>query len=219
MYFIYAIFLLFIKSTWQVASGKTPRRKLSPLLFLSGSDSSLNFLCITTPLITFTFAECSSSRLLTPTILLSLSLSLSLLLFKLELFTELHIAMVLWRLPTWVTAFSHALFLIVCALSVSEAVGGKAERTPHSSLPFIWPLPAEFTFGNETLSVDPALSLSGNGASSAIVRAAFDRYRGIVFKHRDGSGFLRTLRTVYDVTKLKINVHSHSEEVGWYLLF
>ncbi|TKY50644.1 Beta-hexosaminidase 1 [Spatholobus suberectus] len=99
-----------------------------------------------------------------------------------------------------------------CAFVVSQALGVRTSP-PHKSLPFIWPLPAKFSFGNETLSVDPALSLSGNGASSAIVRDAFDRYKGIVFKHGDRFSFLRTLRPVYDVTKLSITVHSLNEEL------
>ncbi|KAJ1436388.1 Glycoside hydrolase family 20, catalytic domain [Sesbania bispinosa] len=109
--------------------------------------------------------------------------------------------------PTWLT-----LFLVAFAFCISQAVGVTTSQ-PHQSLPFIWPLPAKFSFGNESLSVDPALSLSGNGASSAIVRAAFDRYKGIVFKHGDRFGFLKTVKTVYDVTKFNINVHSKNEEL------
>ncbi|TKY45507.1 Beta-hexosaminidase 1 [Spatholobus suberectus] len=110
------------------------------------------------------------------------------------------------------TSSVHTLFLVCCAFVVSQALGVRTSP-PHKSLPFIWPLPAKFSFGNETLSVDPALSLSGNGASSAIVRDAFDRYKGIVFKHGDRFSFLRTLRPVYDVTKLSITVHSLNEEL------
>ncbi|XP_015942301.1 beta-hexosaminidase 1 [Arachis duranensis] len=124
--------------------------------------------------------------------------------------------MKLWPLPTWHTAFACALFFTALTLCVSEAVAaGTLNPTPRSSpsLPFIWPLPAAFTFGNHTLSVDPALSLAGNAASSAILRAAFDRYRGIVFKHSDRYGFLRTLRTTYDVSKLQINVQSHTDQL------
>ncbi|WVY92819.1 hypothetical protein V8G54_031907 [Vigna mungo] len=104
------------------------------------------------------------------------------------------------------------LFLICCALFVSQAFGA---RTPHPEtfLPFIWPLPEKFSYGNETLSVDPALSLSGNGAAFNIVREAFERYKGILFKHGDRFSFLRTLRSAYDVNKLSIIVHSNSEEL------
>jgi len=102
-------------------------------------------------------------------------------------------------------------FLICCALFVSQALG---ERTP--SLPFIWPLPEKFSSGNETLSVDPALALSGNGAASNIVRDAFERYKEILFTHGDRFGFLRTKRPAYDVNKLSITVHSSSEEVPFF---
>ncbi|RDX63576.1 Beta-hexosaminidase 1, partial [Mucuna pruriens] len=103
--------------------------------------------------------------------------------------------------------------LLVCfAFWVSQALGVTISQ-PHKSLPFIWPLPAKFSFGNESLSVDPALSLSGNAVASPIVRDAFDRYKRIVFKHGDRFSFLRTLRAAYDVTKLSITVHSYSEEL------
>ncbi|KAG4919889.1 hypothetical protein JHK82_057315 [Glycine max] len=117
-------------------------------------------------------------------------------------------------IPTSSSVVLQTLFLICCAFFVSQALGARIPQPqPHKSLPFIWPLPAKFIFGNDSLSVDPALSLSGNGAASAIVRDAFDRYKGILFKHGDRFSFLRTLRPVYDVTKLSINVHSHSEEL------
>ncbi|KAG4998744.1 hypothetical protein AAZX31_10G275900 [Glycine max] len=106
----------------------------------------------------------------------------------------------------------QTLFLFCSAFFVSQALGARIPQ-PHKPLPFIWPLPAKFSFGNDSLSVDPALSLSGNGAASAIVRDAFHRYKGILFKHGDRFSFLRTPRPVYDVTRLSINVHSHSEEL------
>lgn len=99
------------------------------------------------------------------------------------------------------------------------------------SLTYLWPLPAEFTSGGDTLSVDPALTLSvaGNGGGSAILREAFGRYRGIVFKNTAGVGFslIRKLRerlvssvSAFDVDTLKIIVHSDNEEVRvWALNF
>ena len=99
------------------------------------------------------------------------------------------------------------------------------------SLTYLWPLPAEFTSGGDTLSVDPALTLSvaGNGGGSAILREAFGRYRGIVFKNTAGVGFsfIRKLRerlvssvSAFDVDTLKITVHSDNEEVRvWALNF
>ncbi|XP_029126540.1 beta-hexosaminidase 1 [Cajanus cajan] len=110
------------------------------------------------------------------------------------------------------TSCVHTLFLFCCAFFVSQALGARISP-PHKPLPFIWPLPAKFSFGNHSLSLDPALSLSGNGAASAIVRDAFARYKGILFKHGDRFSFLRTLRPVYDVSKLSITLHSNSEEL------
>ncbi|KAG4947217.1 hypothetical protein JHK87_043224 [Glycine soja] len=82
----------------------------------------------------------------------------------------------------------------------------------------------EFTSGGNTLSVDPAftLSVAGNGGGSAILRAAFDRYRGIVFKNiaSVGFSFIRKLReqlvssvSAFDVDTLKITIHSDHEEL------
>ncbi|XP_027366620.1 beta-hexosaminidase 1-like [Abrus precatorius] len=116
-------------------------------------------------------------------------------------------------IPTWLTATVHMLFFIYCAFCISQALGVRTSQQPLKSLPFIWPLPARFSYGNESLSVDPALSLSGNGAASAFVQAAFVRYKGIVFKNSDRFGFLRTQRAAFDVSKLKITVNSNSEEL------
>ncbi|XP_057424173.1 beta-hexosaminidase 1-like [Lotus japonicus] len=109
-------------------------------------------------------------------------------------------------IPRWLTGATPTLFLLIAAFSISQSQAAVGLTT---SQPFIWPLPAKFTSGNGTLSVDPELSLSGNGAASPILRAGFERYRGIVFGHR----FLRTVKAVYDVTKLRINVRSTSEEL------
>ncbi|KAJ1443122.1 Glycoside hydrolase family 20, catalytic domain [Sesbania bispinosa] len=121
-------------------------------------------------------------------------------------------------IPRWL---SSPFFLIFCSLLVSEAVGFTLKPIDESSLTFLWPLPEQFTSGDETLSVDPALTLSvsGNGGGSPILRAAFDRYRGIIFKHSgSGFGFVRKLRermivSPYDISTLKITVHSENEEV------
>lgn len=124
--------------------------------------------------------------------------------------------------PRWLLLF--ALFFISCAFSVSEAFRVTPDEQDESSLTYLWPLPSEFTSGDESLSVDPSLTLSvaGNGGDSNILRAAFDRYRGIIFKHRASSGFgfgfVRKLResivvSHYDIATLKITVHSDDEEV------
>ncbi|CAJ1977722.1 unnamed protein product [Sphenostylis stenocarpa] len=115
-------------------------------------------------------------------------------------------------IPIILSRVVPTLLLICCGFFVSQARGVRTPQ-PERSLPFIWPLPKQFSFGNETLSLDPAFSLSGNGAASPIVRDAFERYKGIVFKNGDRFSFLRTLRPVYDITKLSITVHSKSDEL------
>lgn len=108
--------------------------------------------------------------------------------------------------------------LILISLSITSSL---SSPSPADSPPYLWPLPAEFSSGEETLSVDPAVTLivAGNGGGSSIVRAAFERYMGIIFKHASGRASLlsriRFLRMVeYDITSLKIVVHSDKEEVG-----
>ncbi|KAK6120677.1 hypothetical protein DH2020_045575 [Rehmannia glutinosa] len=79
------------------------------------------------------------------------------------------------------------------------------------SLTYIWPLPWQYTFGNQTLTVDPNLSLvtSGNGGHSLIVSKAFDRYKKIIFKHT--SSKLPSTGIDYDINKLSVIVHSENE--------
>ncbi|KAJ0245774.1 Beta-hexosaminidase 1 [Hirschfeldia incana] len=113
------------------------------------------------------------------------------------------------------------LYSLLILLSLSSTSSSSPLTIHQDSPPYLWPLPAEFTSGKETLSVDPALSLTvaGNGGGSPIVRAAFDRYTGMIFKHayNRASSLLsriRFLSTVeYDITSLNIIVHSDSEEL------
>lgn len=114
------------------------------------------------------------------------------------------------------------LLLLAIFFSLSIITSSSLSSPVHDdSPPYLWPLPAEFTSGEETLSVDPAVSLivAGNGGGSPVVRAAFDRYMDIIFKHAFGRvsslfARIRFLRMVeYDITSLKIIVHSESEEV------
>lgn len=114
------------------------------------------------------------------------------------------------------------IFTTLVSLALTLSVSASADL--DDSLPFLWPLPAQFTSGNDTLSVDPALSLSvsGKGGHSTIVREAFDRYRKIIFKHSfNGFSVFRGIRSGFDIGKLNIVVHSESEEVGffcfWYM--
>ncbi|KAL2555808.1 Beta-hexosaminidase 1 [Forsythia ovata] len=80
------------------------------------------------------------------------------------------------------------------------------------SITYIWPLPSEFSFGNQTLTVDPNLSLAigGNGGSSSIVKEAFERYKLIIFKHHSK---LSKYGASYDIGKLNVIVHSANEEL------
>ncbi|KAM6582603.1 hypothetical protein CsatB_009605 [Cannabis sativa] len=111
--------------------------------------------------------------------------------------------------------FSFFLILI-CSGVLSDSVN--SVPVVNDSLTYLWPLPTEFTSGNETLSVDPRLSLTGvgNGGNSTIVRAAFDRYKRIIFKHTNrfsSFSLLRGIKPVYDITTLRIVVNSEIEEL------
>ncbi|XP_058772022.1 beta-hexosaminidase 1-like [Vicia villosa] len=113
----------------------------------------------------------------------------------------------------WCFCYKPTLLIIAfITFFISQSFAAKISQ-PHHSLPFIWPLPAKFSFGNETLSVDPALSLTGTGANSPIVKAGFDRFKGIVFSNGYSFGFVRTAKTVYDVNKLNVVVRNNSEEL------
>ena len=82
---------------------------------------------------------------------------------------------------------------------------------------YLWPLPAEYTSGNETLSVDPALSLvvGGNGGGSGILKVAFDRYKAIIFNGVSGIGRIKQKKGSYDISKVRVVVQSASEDVSW----
>ncbi|KAJ6357794.1 hypothetical protein OIU78_005600 [Salix suchowensis] len=82
------------------------------------------------------------------------------------------------------------------------------------SLTYVWPLPAKFSSGNNTLSVDPELSLvlGGKGGDSSIVKDGFDRYKKIIFKHSSKS-YSVNKRLVFDIGILKIVVLSDNDEL------
>uniref|UniRef100_A0A5B6Z2A4 Beta-hexosaminidase n=1 Tax=Davidia involucrata TaxID=16924 RepID=A0A5B6Z2A4_DAVIN len=104
--------------------------------------------------------------------------------------------------------------VILCALGGSRNLQLNPESELDDSLVYLWPLPSEFTFGDDTLLVDPDLSLAvgGNGGNSAIVRDAFERYRAIIFKHSSRFSRLKLWgKSVYDISKLRIIVHSDNE--------
>ena len=104
-------------------------------------------------------------------------------------------------------------FTLICALGVS--LGFNSTSDLDDSLVYLWPLPSEFTFGEDVLAVDPDLSLAvgGDGGNSDIVREAFLRYRGIIFKHSTRFSKFRG-RSMYDISKIRIIVHSDSEVVS-----
>ncbi|KAL9418908.1 hypothetical protein AB3S75_036794 [Citrus x aurantiifolia] len=107
------------------------------------------------------------------------------------------------------------LIIFTSALSVSTDV--------DDSLAYIWPLPAQFTSGNDALSVDPDLylSVSGKGSGSKIVKEAFERYKAIIFEHEvEGVNSLSVFNNFrkrrswgFDIGTLKIVVHSDNEEL------
>ncbi|CAN0837032.1 Beta-hexosaminidase 1 [Linum grandiflorum] len=113
------------------------------------------------------------------------------------------------------------LFVLFPILSFSSAVGADA----GSTLTYLWPLPAEFNSGAQTISVDPDLSLvaAGNGRKSSILKDSFDRYKEIIFNHGSSANRRSSLALErfggrkgkrsdgYDVAGLKIVVHSASE--------
>ncbi|XP_047951326.1 beta-hexosaminidase 1-like isoform X2 [Salvia hispanica] len=78
---------------------------------------------------------------------------------------------------------------------------------------YIWPLPSQYTSGNQTLTVNPNLALftGGNGGGSRIVSQAFERYKRIIFEH--ASLKLPAAGVDYDLSKLTILVHSDDEEL------
>ncbi|KAJ6429090.1 hypothetical protein OIU84_020681 [Salix udensis] len=82
------------------------------------------------------------------------------------------------------------------------------------SLTYIWPLPAKSSSGNDTLSVDPELSLvvGGKGGDSSIIKDGFGRYKKIIFKHSSKS-YPVNKRSVFDIGILKIVVLSDNEEL------
>ncbi|GLT50891.1 hypothetical protein SLA2020_243460 [Shorea laevis] len=111
--------------------------------------------------------------------------------------------------------FPKILLLFLC---ISQIVASGFAFELDESLTYIWPLPAEFSSGNETLSVDPsiALTVSGDGGNSVIVSEAFDRYKRVIFKRASGFSIFGKFRgrgSVYDISKLTVIVHSESEEL------
>lgn len=114
-------------------------------------------------------------------------------------------------IPTIIFFIYLSLFPVIIA-SRNLKHSSNTQLYDDDSITYIWPLPSEFSFGNQTLSVDPNLSLavSGNGGGSAIVKEAFERYKSIIFKHHSK---LPKSGGSYDIEKLNVIVFSANEEL------
>ena len=101
------------------------------------------------------------------------------------------------------------LLFTICTFQLYSSAG------LDDSLTYVWPLPAKFSSGNSTLSVDPELSLviGGKGGDSSIIKDGFDRYKKIIFKHSSKS-YSVNKRLVFDIGILKIAVLSDNDEVS-----
>jgi len=113
-------------------------------------------------------------------------------------------------LTVWVIMKSYLLLLFtICTFLLYSS----AEL--DDNLTYVWPLPAKFSSGNNTLSVDPELSLvlGGKGGDSSIIKDGFGRYKKIIFKHSSKS-YSVNKRLVFDIGVLKIVVLSDNEEVS-----
>ncbi|KAF3618856.1 Beta-hexosaminidase 1 [Capsicum annuum] len=104
--------------------------------------------------------------------------------------------------------------LIFFIFSIFPLVNARSLKSTHhhttnldESLTYLWPLPEKFTSGNDTLTVDPNLTLDFTGNQSVVVEEAFERYRKIIFKHGGRSG------ESFDVSKVTVIVHSDNDEL------
>ncbi|KAH9623305.1 hypothetical protein KSS87_008451 [Heliosperma pusillum] len=116
-------------------------------------------------------------------------------------------------IPT--TSKSSILYLLTTTAATLLIVSISAATAPlDDSLTYIWPLPAHFTSGNDTFTVDPDLSLSFSG-NSDILSDGFLRYKHLIFKHvARFSGRFRFLQSsTFDVSVLHIVLHSPDQEL------
>ncbi|XP_015076565.1 beta-hexosaminidase 1 [Solanum pennellii] len=109
--------------------------------------------------------------------------------------------------------FSISIFSLVNARSIKSTHHHSIEL--DESLTYLWPLPAQFTSGNDTLTVDPNLTLdfTGNGGGSGgsvVVEEAFERYKKIIFKH---GAKLAKSGEYFDVNRVTVIVHSDNDEL------
>ncbi|KAK4353358.1 hypothetical protein RND71_028876 [Anisodus tanguticus] len=107
------------------------------------------------------------------------------------------------------------LHLLIFQLVNSRSLKSTIHNTNlDESLTYIWPLPSQFTSGNNTLTVNPNLTLdfTGNaGSGSVVVEEAFERYKKIIFKH--GANKLAKAGDYYDVNRVTVIVHSDNDEL------
>ncbi|XP_031491912.1 beta-hexosaminidase 1 [Nymphaea colorata] len=100
--------------------------------------------------------------------------------------------------------------------AAAHSGGGSSSGHADKSGVFLWPIPKEFLYGNETLTVDPGLSLeaSGGGGNSSLIESAFRRYKSYVFKHHGKYSGPRSARKFrYDVSKLTVVVNSGDQNL------
>ncbi|PSS33370.1 Beta-hexosaminidase [Actinidia chinensis var. chinensis] len=112
--------------------------------------------------------------------------------------------------------YTYTVFVSIFSLVESRTLRLDSISGTKDSLVYLWPLPAEFTYGSDTLAVDPDLSLSvgGTGGGSAVVSAAFERYKAIIFKQSSWFSKSRLrAKSAYDISKIRIIVHSDNEEL------
>ncbi|TYH51377.1 hypothetical protein ES332_D10G268700v1 [Gossypium tomentosum] len=113
----------------------------------------------------------------------------------------------------------HFIYTCLMLLAwVSQYVSLSTGFELNHSLTYIWPLPHELTSGNETLTVNPTLSLYliGKGGNFKILREGFRRYKRIIFKQSSGVSIfknLRRIRSIYDISQIRIIVNSDSDEL------
>ncbi|XP_060212628.1 beta-hexosaminidase 1 [Lycium barbarum] len=106
-------------------------------------------------------------------------------------------------------------FTLIFQLVNSNSLKSTHQTTKlDESLTYIWPLPSKFTSGNNTITVNPNLTLdfTGNtGSGSGVIEEAFERYKKIIFKH--GSNKLSKTGDYFDVNKVTVIVHSDNHEL------
>ncbi|KAK4353691.1 hypothetical protein RND71_025885 [Anisodus tanguticus] len=107
-------------------------------------------------------------------------------------------------------------FTLIFQLVNSRSIKSTIYSTKlDESLTYIWPLPSQFTSGNDTLTVNPNLTLefTGNAGSRSVVvvEEVFERYKKIIFKH--GANKLSKAGDYFDINRVTVIVHSDNDEL------